>query len=156
MWLIIGYGNLLRQDDGAGYRLAQTLATHLAPRPLSRDVRILAVHQLTPELALELAAEDVARVLFIDARRGQSKLLTLSKLDPAGAKGSCGHQLAPELLLYMAQTLYHRSPQGWLLTLAAQQMDMGDMFSAKAQAATTVALSLVDKILVKATKVAAK
>lgn len=145
MWLIIGYGNLLRQDDGAGYWVAEQLATQLNP---PQAVRVLAVHQLTPELALELAAEDVKRVLFIDARRNQIKSLAMRKVDPAtGLMGSCGHQLAPELLLHMTQTLYQRSPQGWLLTLAAQQLDMGEMFSATAQSAVTQALTLVKKIL---------
>jgi len=152
MWLIIGYGNLLRQDDGAGYRAAEMLAKQLDPR----SARMLAVHQLTPELALELAAEDVQRVLFIDARRGQNQPLIMRKLDPAVAKGSCGHQLAPELLLHMAHALYHRSPQSWFLTLAAQQVDMGEVFSAKAQSAIAAALSLVENLIAKTTKLAAK
>lgn len=151
MWLIIGYGNSLRQDDGAGYRVAEILATKLVPRQSPQEIRVLAVHQLTPELALELAAEDVERVLFIDARRGQNKPLIMRKLDPATALGSCGHHLAPELLLHMTRALYRRSPHGWLLTLAAQQLDIGDMFSRAAQSATTTALIMIENLLGKAT-----
>lgn len=156
MWLIIGYGNRLRQDDGVGYRLAKILTTKLVPRQSPQDIRVLAVHQLTPELALELAAENVERVLFIDARRGQNKPLIMRKLDPAAALGSCGHQLSPQLLLHMTRVLYHRSPQGWLLTLVAQQLEMGDMLSRAAQSALTKALVLIGNLLGKTKKVGAK
>lgn len=143
MWLMIGYGNLLRQDDGAGYQVAEMLKKQLDPRA----AKVLAVHQLTPELVLELAAENVERVLFIDARRGQDQPLIMRKLDPTLATGSCGHQLAPELLLHMAHALYHCSPQAWLLTLAAQQLDMGARFSHKTQAAITTAVTLIEAML---------
>lgn len=156
MWLIIGYGNPLRQDDGAGYRVAEILATKLVPRHSPQDLRVLAVHQLTPELALELAAKDVWRVLFIDARRGQNKPLIMRKLDPAAAPGSCGHQLAPELLLHMTCALYRRSPHGWLLTLAAQQLDIGDMFSRAAQSAAMTAVIMIESLLGKTKKEGAK
>jgi hydrogenase maturation protease len=157
MWLIVGYGNRLRQDDGVGYRVVEILATKFMPRQSSRRIRVLAVHQLTPELALELAAEDVERVLFVDARRSQDKPLIMRKLDPAAPlAGSCGHHLAPELLLHMTRALYHRSPQGWLLTLATQQLEMGETFSKTAQSAITAALVMVEKILDKASKAATK
>ncbi len=152
MWLIIGYGNLLRQDDGVGYRVAEMLATQLDPQ----RARVLAVHQLTPELVLDLAAEDVEQVLFIDARRNQAGPLLLCKLNPAAAQGQCGHQLAPDLLLYMTHTLYQRSPRGWLLSLAAEEMAMGENFSRTARSATGAAAILVKKILAKTSKVVTK
>jgi hydrogenase maturation protease len=58
--LIIGYGNSLRSDDAAGIKVAETIATWQLPH-----VRSLAVHQLTPELAAELAAVEL--VIFVDA-----------------------------------------------------------------------------------------
>ncbi len=53
----IGYGNDLRSDDGIGQRVANTLQLS--------NVKSLAVHQLTPELAEILANADLA--IFIDA-----------------------------------------------------------------------------------------
>lgn len=58
--LIIGYGNTLRQDDGVGYRMAETIDRWDLPGVISRSV-----HQLTPDLAAELAS--VQRAIFIDA-----------------------------------------------------------------------------------------
>ena len=48
--LIIGYGNDLRSDDGAGIRAA----TMIAARDLA--ARVIACQQLTPELADDIAA----------------------------------------------------------------------------------------------------
>ncbi|MFO7765117.1 MAG: hydrogenase maturation protease [Pelovirga sp.] len=143
MWLIIGYGNVLREDDGAGFHLASRLATDLSPRL----VRVLAVHQLTPELALELAAKDVERVLFVDARRSQDKPVVMRPLDPPAAVGSCGHQFAPELLLQMTHSLYGHSAKGWLLTLTARQMSVGDTLSESTQSAIFTADILIKKLV---------
>ena len=143
MWLIIGYGNILREDDGVGFRLANTLAADIPPRM----VRVLAVHQLTPELTLELAEKDVDRVLFIDAQRGQDKPLVMCQLDPLAAGGSCGHQLSPALLLHMTHSLYRHSPKGWLLTLSAQRIGVGDTLSAATRSAMSLAGTMVKKLV---------
>ncbi len=66
--LIIGYGNSLRRDDGAGLVLAQRLAEQW--KKDGHAVRLLLTHQLMPEMALDLAESDVAGVLFVDAERG--------------------------------------------------------------------------------------
>lgn len=143
MWLIIGYGNTLRGDDGVGFLLAEQLLSELS----SLQVRVLAVHQLTPELTLDLAAKEVERVLFIDARREQQTSFVLSKLDPLAADGSCGHQLSPELLLYMTHSLYQRSLPGWLLTVLAPQMGAGEILSTTTRSAMPSAMILVKNIV---------
>lgn len=138
MWLIIGYGNILRGDDGAGYRLAEQLLTVV---PADR-ARVLAVHQLTPELALDIASEDIEQVLFLDIDRHQYKSVVVRRLNLKAATGSCGHQLSPELLLQMAATLYGYMPKGWLLTIAAEQTDFGGSFSASTRTALPEALTV--------------
>ncbi len=148
MWLIIGYGNRLRQDDGAGYRVAEILSAQLD----SQRARVLAVHQLTPELVLELVAADVTRVLFVDACRGQDKPLVMEKLNQTAATGSCGHQMTPELLLHMAQSLYQCVPPGWLLTLAAEQLEMGETFSPTTRAACAAAVMMIESLFANAPK----
>ena len=60
--LIIGYGNPLRGDDAFGYRAAEELQASFIDH---REAVILPVHQLTPELAADIAR--AARVVFIDA-----------------------------------------------------------------------------------------
>jgi hypothetical protein len=52
--LVIGYGNSLRGDDSIGIKVAQMVADWHLPK-----VRSLSSHQLTPELAAELAQVDL-------------------------------------------------------------------------------------------------
>lgn len=53
--LVIGYENSLRSDDGIDIEVARIITSwHLS------DVRSLALHQLTLELAAELARVDLA------------------------------------------------------------------------------------------------
>ena len=143
MWLIVGYGNTLREDDGAGFRLAALLAAEISPH----KARVLTLHQLTPELTLNLAHDDIDRVLFIDACRGQSKPLTMCRLDPFAAVGSCSHYLAPDVLLHMTHCLYDRTPSGWLLTLTAQRMGVGVTLSEGTTSAMSQAFALIKKLV---------
>ncbi|SDL47615.1 hydrogenase maturation protease [Geoalkalibacter ferrihydriticus] len=136
MWLVIGYGNLLRADDGAGRRLAELLAQRLP----AAAVRVLSVHQLTPELCLEIACASVDRVLFIDAAAGQQRPFLLHRLRSEGGEGRCGHQLSPEVLLMLCARLYGRTPRAWLLTLPSHATPFAEGLSPKTQRALSQAL----------------
>ena len=59
--LVIGYGNVLRGDDGAGFLTAELLRDKLR----DPDIEILSQHQLLPELMEPISR--AARVIFIDA-----------------------------------------------------------------------------------------
>ena len=59
--LVIGYGNALRADDGVGWHAAGLLADD--PRLVGATV--MALHQLAPELALDLSAATLA--VLVDA-----------------------------------------------------------------------------------------
>jgi Ni,Fe-hydrogenase maturation factor len=59
--LVVGYGNSLRGDDGAGWHAAARLAAD----PRLTGARVLARHQLTPELAAEVATASL--VVLVDA-----------------------------------------------------------------------------------------
>ena len=58
--LVIGYGNELRGDDAAGPRVAAAVEQWQLP-----GVRVLILHQLTPELADPIASSGL--VIFVDA-----------------------------------------------------------------------------------------
>ena len=60
LFLVIGYGNELRGDDAVGPEVARCVAEWRRP-----EVVGIAVHQLTPELAVALS--EVAVVIFVDA-----------------------------------------------------------------------------------------
>ena len=63
--LIIGYGSPLRGDDNVGCHVAQMLEYHYRDDP---EVRVIGSHQLTPEMAEDVAASEF--VLFLDAAAG--------------------------------------------------------------------------------------
>ena len=63
MILLIAYGNPLRQDDGAGLRLAEQMAGRW--QAMGASLRHVVVQQLAPELAVEIAAPEVAAVVQV-------------------------------------------------------------------------------------------
>ena len=133
MWLIIGYGNPLRGDDGAGPALAELLRQNL-PAGLAS---VLTVHQLTPELSLALLEPQIRGVLFLDTRRDQPADVQITPVSiPSPVTSNCGHHLTPELLLDCADQLYGCRRPGWLLTLRGVDFNFREGLSL----ATTVAL----------------
>jgi hydrogenase maturation protease len=132
--LIIGYGNELRGDDGAGVRLAQQLADD--PALDGRDAVVLARRQLTPDLALDLSL--TRRLILLDATTqlapGETELRRLAIETPAAAAPS-SHHITPELLLGLAQELYGRAPETSLLSIGAGSLEMGEGLSAEVGAA---------------------
>jgi len=121
--LIIGYGNTLRSDDGAGIRVAEAVSAQGLP-----GVRAMAVHQLTPELAGRLA--DVEFAIFVDARvSGKEAGLAVSPLEPSSSKLPNGHLSDPRSLLALARWLYGHSPRAWLLTVRGIDFSFGEEVS---------------------------
>ena len=128
--LVLGIGNVLRGDDGIGWRLAEGLAG----RP-DGELVVKAVHQLTPELAAELTA--VRRVLFIDAWRPpeqmaapRPRLLSLNQAIPSSAAGlMVSHQLDPAALLGLTELLYGRAPLAMVLLVPVWHCGHGSELS---------------------------
>ncbi|MCC9077715.1 hypothetical protein FKZ61_016570 [Litorilinea aerophila] len=121
--LILGYGNTLRRDDGAGCFLAQALARCWQARGL--PVRLETGHQLVPEMALEIAAPAVAAVLFVDAAKG----LSTWRLQPVCLESSMeggGHTLSPAGLLAHARLFRNELPPAWLLTIPGRDFGHGE------------------------------
>ena len=122
--LIIGIGNPLRNDDGLGWNLASELSSELQ----RDDVRVLATHQLMPELSELVSRAD--RVLFIDAARiGDPGTLRCQKVLPVALAARHSHALSPATLLSMAERVYGRCPAAYLLTIAGDSFDIGESLS---------------------------
>jgi hydrogenase maturation protease len=124
--LVIGYGNVLRSDDGAGILVAEAVAAWGRP-----DIRGVAVHQLTPELAESLSTP--ARVVFVDARVAPvGAEPALMALEPSSARHQAGHISDPRSLLNMARWLYGGCAEAWLLTVPGVNFSIGERISATA------------------------
>jgi hydrogenase maturation protease len=119
--LVIGYGNSLRGDDGVGPLVAEQVAAWSLP-----DVRSLSVHQLTPELAAEIAQAEV--VYFVDACVGRSQA-SIEPIEPVEVTSRIDHLWSPSVLLHLAQTLYDADPAAYQILIPAIQFDYGETLS---------------------------
>ena len=131
MILIIGYGNSLRQDDGAGLILANTLAQACRTRDLS--ARCITTHQLTPELAPTIAAKEISAVVFVDTRvvlpSEIEPTVQMRSLTATGSSSRLGHHFTPETLLLYVQLLFDKQPAAWLLTVPGTAFNHGESLS---------------------------
>lgn len=135
MILIIAYGNSLRRDDGAGLILGEMLEQALKARGLS--VTRLALHQLTPDVALSVAADDVKTVVFVDTRVAapdeKQPTLQLCPLPSDQGPSSLGHQVGAASIMAYARLLYEKNPPAWLLTVPGVDFDHGEGLSSFTQ-----------------------
>jgi hydrogenase maturation protease len=141
--LIIGYGNTLRSDDGAG----QWVATKVKEWNLS-NVRSLACHQLTPELADEI--RQATQVIFVDVTAiAPEHLLSLEvrPIKPTETHNRIGHRSDPSELLALTQAIYQYYPQAWWLLIPAINFDFGEEFSTLTQQGIEAALTQIQRLL---------
>ncbi|MGA2495004.1 MAG: hydrogenase maturation protease [Roseiarcus sp.] len=140
--LIVGYGNPLRGDDGVG----QAVARAFAGKDALDGVEAIACHQLTPELAERFAA--AARVVLIDAAAGsEAGRVSVMPLQPAPAPASTlGHHVEPAQLLHMAQALYGRSPEAYLVTVGVGSLELGEGLSPPVMAALPEVIATVRRL----------
>jgi hydrogenase maturation protease len=124
--LVVACGNPLRRDDGAGPAAAEGLH---AP-----GVRVVVVHQLTPELADEVASADA--VAFLDARAGpRPGAIEARRVRPAAAPSALGHACSPEEVLALAALLHGARARAVLVTVQAGDLGLGEGLSAEVAAA---------------------
>jgi hydrogenase maturation protease len=129
--LVIGYGNTLRTDDGAGRRIAERLA---ADERLA-GATVIQTHQLAPELALDISAADV--LVLVDAGSGPpAGSFTIDVLQPAGRPAATpwSHHLEPAGLVALAGALYGHVPTVHLVTVGIESVDVGDRVSPAVEA----------------------
>jgi hydrogenase maturation protease len=136
--LIIGYGNELRGDDAAGPQIAKAVAAWELP-----EVRALAVHQLTPELAEALAHAHHA--IFVDAQRIDAAAadVALHPIAPLDRPHLAGHVGDPGALLALANAVYGQYPRAFLIAVPASSFQYGAGLSHVASAGVASALRLI-------------
>ena len=149
MILIIGYGNTLREDDGAGPRLAEIVGGCCRQKGL--PARVLKMHQLVPELAADIARPEIDAVVFTDTRAALSNNspdeICIDRVNVDAANHSLGHHLGPATLLVYAQALFGYAPPGWLATVPGINFDHGEALSSVALQALDSALPIIDSLL---------
>ena len=135
--MLLGIGNDLRGDDGAGPLVARALEGRVG-----WEVR--AVHGLTPELADDVAGCDV--VLFVDADADPTRERPGWKHhrlrpDEASATALLGHALDVPGLLDLTIRLHGFAPRAATLALPARDFALGETLTPEAAAGVEVAVA---------------
>jgi hydrogenase maturation protease len=125
--LVIGYGNPLRGDDGLGWEVVDCLAKAAA----DEKTKVVAVHQLTPELAEPISESDL--VIFIDAsHQGDPGSWRCEAIAPNGKiSNALAHYFTPAGLLGYADAIFKARPRSLLISVAALSFECGDKLSPK-------------------------
>jgi hydrogenase maturation protease len=121
--LVIAYGNPLAGDDGIG----AAVAGRLRARP---GLAVEIIHQLTPELAADVALVD--RVIFVDATAADDEV-RVSLIEPRGYVWAMTHALSPAAVLHLAGAVFGRTPPAFLVTVPASRFGIGEGLSAGAR-----------------------
>jgi hydrogenase maturation protein HypF len=150
--ILIGYGNTLRGDDGAGQRVAATVAEWDLP-----NVRSIAVHQLLPELSESLAATQLA--IFVDVYLADTDQgIQVHCLHPnshlsnhtrqvSNSRPAVGHTADPRSLLALTQAVYGTTPLSWWILIPVVQFEFGEQLSAIAEQGIHNALQQIQQLI---------
>lgn len=113
--LILGIGNSGRADDGLGWAFIDAIKDQLPPY-CDAEYR----YQLQVEDA-ELATH-YDMVVFVDAHKGTfEKGFTWEECVPRANSNFTTHQLAPEEVLHLASSIYHKQPSSFILGIVGEK-----------------------------------
>ena len=121
--LFVGYGNPLRGDDAVGRYVAGKLGG-------------MVIHQLVPELAERLAAQEL--VVFIDARRDLEPGAV--EIMPIDETAVMTHSCSAGYLLKLTRQVYGRAPRGLMVGIGAESFEFGAPLSEPVRRAAQRAL----------------
>ena len=125
-FLVIGYGNTLRGDDGVGPRVAEAIGKLNLP-----GVHALVCQQLSPEYADPVSRAHT--VVFVDAAVDAPREVQLRKLEPGESSQLMAHAADPRTLLALARDVFGHAPQAWWLTIPAVKLDFSETLTPEAQ-----------------------
>jgi hydrogenase maturation protease len=148
--LVIGYGNTLRRDDGIGPRVAELLADD----PRLAGAAVLARHQLTPELAADIA--EAALVVLVDASEteppGRIAVRRLAgghataEAAGGGAGGPWTHHVDAGSLLALARELWAAEPDAFVVAVGVETIELGEGLSPAVERALPEVVETVVRI----------
>jgi hydrogenase maturation protease len=121
-FLVIGYGNTLRGDDGVGPRVAEAVGQLRLP-----GVRTLICPLLTPELAEPISRAE--KVIFVDAAVDAPNAVQWRRLEPNETSQLMAHAADPRTLLALARDVFGHAPAAWWLTIPAVDLGFREDFS---------------------------
>lgn len=141
--LVVGYGTAMRGDDAVGWYVADLLA--LEQR--FADVDVLAVHQLTPELAADFAS--ASRIVLIDAAADGDEPGTVhvAEVEPDfSAVGVFSHHVDAASLVALTNALYGEAPPTKMVTVSLDKVPHEERLSPSVAAAIPDVVAIVARL----------
>ena len=140
--MVVGFGNLDRQDDGVAWHILAGLQKRLG-RPMAgssedefefggHSPELLFVLQLTPELAEKIAQTD--RVCFVDAHTGNiTEDVHAAPLSVEFQSSPFTHHMTPETCMALAKTIYGSAPPALLVSVRGYEFGFSRSLSSRTQ-----------------------
>lgn len=140
-FLLIGYGNPGRLDDGLGPRLAEQLEElDLVGVDIDAD------YQLTVEDAAVVAEHDV--VVFADAALSGPEPFYVERVAPSSDMGFTTHGVEPPTVLGLAHEMFEGSTRGYVLGIRGYEFnEFGERLSERALANLEAAREFISDVL---------
>ena len=146
-FLVIGYGNTLRGDDGLGPAIVGNL--DIKRISVSNRVRTVCLPQLDISLVSELQHADVA--IFVDARQdGDEALIHVDRLKPSHPSSIAAHSthaMDITALLGITDQWYAKNPVCYLIKPKGFNFGIGDTLSEQGRQAGGLAEEMIYKII---------
>jgi hydrogenase maturation protease len=128
--LVVGFGNPLRGDDGVGCSAAGLLAAD----PRLEGATVLARHQLTPELATDIAGASLVVLIDASVDDGAAGSVAVRSIQPRrDSPLSWSHHLDPAALAGLADALYDHVPPMVLVSVTGAAFTGADRLSPAVQ-----------------------
>ncbi|OIO38197.1 MAG: hypothetical protein AUJ72_02865 [Candidatus Omnitrophica bacterium CG1_02_46_14] len=139
--LVIGYGNTMRGDDGAGVAIAEAIEKERLD-----DVEVRTCQQLHVELISEFSNYD--RIILADASV-EGEAVELKKICPASQNAmASSHHLGPELLLGLAEITNLGNPELYLCMVRGKSFDYCEKLSNEAKKRVFEAVDKIKNLIV--------
>ena len=124
--LILGFGNLDRQDDGVAWHILNRISAQYnyvicdcpeeIPVNITENLDVYFLLQLMPELAEEIAVYD--RICFVDAHTGSvPDEIHIAPVSSCFQNSPLTHHLTPETLMCFVHDIYHKTPEALLVSV---------------------------------------
>ena len=138
--LLIGYGNVMRCDDGAGVRVAETIE-----KEQFAEVEVRTYQQLQVDLVNEFSHYE--RVILVDASV-EGPEVNIRKIRPSSyGHMASSHHLGPDLLLRLSQIVHLGEPELYLCTIRGECFDFGETLSSESAKRAEAAVVELRKLI---------
>ena len=137
--LLFGIGNCGRADDGLGWAFLDKIKSYL---PINYDIEYR--YQLQVEDA-ELVKQ-YQRVIFIDAHETKFKKgFIYKKCSPKATDSFTSHELDPQSVLYLTDTIYNKHPKAFTLGITGENFCLAMGLSKYAELNLSNAIDFFDE-----------